>query len=160
MSSAPGTNEKSFVRELRRALDERTAQLPASTTDRLAAARRVALARKKAEPQFVRASVGAPSFAGTGGRGRFAATGGAAPGSTHGPTNGPTNAPRRRSRLARFALAWPLAAMVVGLFAIAYIEDQQRTAELADIDAAMLSDDLPLTAYLDHGFNAYLSRAH
>ncbi|CAG9188733.1 hypothetical protein BVI2075_1310016 [Burkholderia vietnamiensis] len=35
----------------------------------------------------------------------------------------------------------------------------QRTAELADIDAAMLSDDLPLNAYLDHGFNAYLSRA-
>ncbi|CAG9264985.1 hypothetical protein BCEP4_330051 [Burkholderia cepacia] len=24
----------------------------------------------------------------------------------------------------------------------------------------MLSDDLPLNAYLDHGFNAYLSRAH
>ena len=43
---------------------------------------------------------------------------------------------------------------------IAYWEDQQRTAELADIDAAMLSDDLPLNAYLDHGFNAYLSRAH
>ncbi|CAJ2906328.1 transmembrane protein [Burkholderia pseudomallei] len=36
----------------------------------------------------------------------------------------------------------------------------QRTAELADIDAAMLSDDLPLTAYLDHGFNAYLSHTH
>jgi len=34
-------------------------------------------------------------------------------------------------------------------------EDQQRTAELADIDAAMLSDNLPLDAYLDHGFNAY-----
>jgi hypothetical protein len=24
----------------------------------------------------------------------------------------------------------------------------------------MLSDDLPLTAYLDQGFNAYLTRAH
>ena len=68
--------------------------------------------------------------------------------------------PRRRSPLARFALAWPLAALVAGLFAIAYFEDQQRTSELADIDAAMLSDDLPLNAYLDHGFNAYLSRSH
>ncbi|MGA7782472.1 MAG: DUF3619 family protein, partial [Paraburkholderia sp.] len=68
--------------------------------------------------------------------------------------------PRRRSRFGRFALAWPLAALVVSLVAIAYWEDQQRTAELADIDAAMLSDDLPLNAYLDHGFNAYLSRAH
>jgi len=66
------------------------------------------------------------------------------------------------ARLAHAAprLRWPLAALVAGLFAIAYFEDQQRTAELADIDAAMLSDDLPLTAYLDHGFNAYLTRAH
>ena len=40
--------------------------------------------------------------------------------------------------------------------------DSNMTHEalLADIDAAMLSDDLPLNAYLDHGFNAYLSRAH
>ncbi len=50
-------------------------------------------------------------------------------------------------------------ALVISLVGIAYWEDQQRTAELADIDAAMLSDDLPLDAYLDHGFNAYLSRA-
>ena len=53
-----------------------------------------------------------------------------------------------------------VALLVAGLFAIAYFEDQQRNSELADIDAAMLSDDLPLNAYLDHGFNAYLSRSH
>ena len=141
MSSALETNEKSFVRELRRALDESAANLPASATDRLAAARRTALARKKAEPEFVR--VAARSLAGV--PGGFDAT---------------ANAPRRRSKLSRFALAWPLAALIAGIFAIAYVEDQRRTAELADIDAAMLSDDLPLTAYLDHGFNAYLSRSH
>jgi len=151
MSSALETNEKSFVRELRRALDENAASLPASHTDRLAAARRVALARKKAEPQFVR--VAAPSFAAAGVPGGLGA-------SRSLPGSGPGKLPRRRSGLARFAFAWPLAALLVSLFAIAYIEDQQRTAELADIDAAMLSDDLPLTAYLDHGFNAYLSRAH
>jgi len=149
MSSALETNEKSFVRELRRALDESAASLPAAHTDRLAAARRVALARKKAEPQFVRASARSLAAAGVAGAAGAAGGFGAA-----------SDAPRRRSRLARFALAWPLAALVAGLFAIAYVEDQQRTAELADIDAAMLSDDLPLTAYLDHGFNAYLLRAH
>ncbi|WP_158646850.1 DUF3619 family protein, partial [Burkholderia pseudomallei] len=58
------------------------------------------------------------------------------------------------------ARAWPLALLLAGLIGIAYWEDMQRTAELADIDAAMLSDDLPLTAYLDHGFNAYLSHTH
>ncbi|TCG02970.1 hypothetical protein BZM27_51920 [Paraburkholderia steynii] len=51
-------------------------------------------------------------------------------------------------------------ALVIGLAGIAWWEDHQRTAELADIDAAMLSDDLPLNAYLDHGFNAYLTRNH
>ncbi|MHA7166181.1 DUF3619 family protein, partial [Burkholderia pseudomallei] len=66
-----------------------------------------------------------------------------------------------RSSLARrLARAWPLALLLAGLIGIAYWEDMQRTAELADIDAAMLSDDLPLTAYLDHGFNAYLSHTH
>ncbi|MCS0465728.1 DUF3619 family protein, partial [Burkholderia mallei] len=66
-----------------------------------------------------------------------------------------------RSSLARrLARAWPLALLLARLIGIAYWEDMQRTAELADIDAAMLSDDLPLTAYLDHGFNAYLSHTH
>ncbi|WP_028226241.1 DUF3619 family protein [Paraburkholderia ferrariae] len=140
MSSALENKELEFVRELRRALDESAASLPASATDRLATARRSALARKKAEPVLVRV----PSLAAAGLPGTLAAPA----------------APRRRSPLKRLALAWPLAALVAGLFAIAYFEDQQHTAELADIDAAMLSDDLPLTAYLDHGFNAYLSRSH
>jgi hypothetical protein len=142
MSSAPENKELEFVREMRRALDESAAGLPPATTARLAAARKAALARKKAELVFVRA----PALAAAG------------VGSLSGAK---AELPRRRrSPLARLALAWPLAALVAGLFAIAYFEDHQRTAELADIDAAMLSDDLPLTAYLDHGFNAYLSRAH
>jgi hypothetical protein len=140
MSSALENKELEFVRDLRRALDESAASLPASATDRLAAGRRTALARKKVEPVFVRV----PALAAAGVPGGLAAP----------------ELPRRRSRLARLALAWPLAALVAGLFAIAYFEDQQRTAELADIDAAMLSDDLPVAAYLDHGFNAYLSRSH
>ncbi|MGF6956448.1 DUF3619 family protein [Paraburkholderia youngii] len=140
MSSLENT-ELEFARRLRRALDENTASLPPATVDRLAAARRAALARKK--PEAVSAPVFVPAFAGM-------------------PPGLPQRGfePRRRWSLRRFALAWPLAALVVSLIGIAYWEDQQRTAELADIDAAMLSDDLPLNAYLDHGFNAYLSRAH
>ncbi|MFT4068683.1 DUF3619 family protein [Paraburkholderia sp.] len=136
--------EFEFARQVRRALDETTASLAPATVDRLAAARRAALARKK--PETVSAPVFVPALAGV--------------------PAGMTGLPpadletRRRSPLRRFALAWPLAALVVSLIGIAYWEDHQRTAELADIDAAMLSDDLPLNAYLDHGFNAYLSRAH
>ena len=36
-------------------------------------------------------------------------------------------------------------------------EQQRRIAEIAELDAAVLSDELPLSAYLDHGFNAYLA---
>lgn len=135
------TKELEFARQVRRALDENAANIAPATVDRLAAARRAALARKK--PETVSAPVAAPAFAGV--------PSGLAQ---------PELPQRRRSPLRRFALAWPLAALVVSLVGIAYWEDQQRTAELADIDAAMLSDDLPLNAYLDHGFNAYLSRAH
>ncbi|MBC8736212.1 DUF3619 family protein [Paraburkholderia sp. UCT31] len=143
MSSLENT-ELEFARQLRRALDENTASLPPATVDRLAAARRAALARKK--PEAVSAPVFVPAFA-------------AMPAGMAGLPQGGFE-PRRRWPLRRFALAWPLAALVVSLIGIAYWEDHQRTAELADIDAAMLSDDLPLNAYLDHGFNAYLSRAH
>ncbi|AXF14952.1 DUF3619 family protein [Paraburkholderia caledonica] len=141
--SSQETKELEFARQVRRALDENAASIPPATVDRLAAARRAALARKK--PETVSAPVFAPALAGAGMPG----------GLSHGELP-----QRRRSPLRRFALAWPLAALVVSLVGIAYWEDQQRTAELADIDAAMLSDDLPLNAYLDHGFNAYLSRAH
>jgi hypothetical protein len=141
--SSQETKELEFARQVRRALDENAASIPPATVDRLAAARRAALARKK--PETVSAPVFVPALAGAG-----MASG-----------MPPVELPqRRRSPLRRFALAWPLAALVVSLVGIAYWEDQQRTAELADIDAAMLSDDLPLNAYLDHGFNAYLSRAH
>ena len=58
--------------------------------------------------------------------------------------------------LRRFLGAWlrappwsiPLLALVVGLAGVYQYEQEQRIAELADLDAAVLSDDLPLTAYL------------
>jgi hypothetical protein len=37
-------------------------------------------------------------------------------------------------------------------------EQQERISDLAEIDALVLSDELPLSAYLDHGFNAYLAK--
>jgi hypothetical protein len=142
MSTAPETKELEFARQLRRALDENAARIPSATTDRLAAARRAALARKKPEP--VQAPAFAPVFVGAG---------------TLGQLPQPETS-RRLPRLRKLALAWPVLALVIGLAGIAWWEDHQRTAELADIDAAMLSDDLPLNAYLDHGFNAYLTRGN
>lgn len=56
------------------------------------------------------------------------------------------------------AVAAPLLAMVIGLAGVYESEREQRVAELADLDAAVLADELPLTAYTDHGFNAYLAQ--
>ncbi len=142
MSSAPDTKETEFARSIARALDENVARLPASTSERLAAARRLALARKK--PATVEARVFAPVLA---------------------PAGVGMGAPRielpatRLSPWKRVARVWPILALVAGVAVAAYWENMQRASELADIDAAMLSDELPLNAYLDHGFNAYLSRA-
>jgi hypothetical protein len=148
MSSALDTKELEFARQVRRALDENAASIPPATVDRLAAARRAALARKK--PETATAPAFAPVFVtvGAGGAGALGLSGG--------PSD---DAGRRFSALRRFALAWPILALAACLVGIAYWEDHQRTAELADIDAQMINDDLPLNAYLDHGFNAYLSRA-
>ncbi len=142
MSSAPD-KEFEFAGKIVRALDESAAGLPAATLDRLASARRLALARKKPEP------VTAPAFAPV-----LAHAGGSAGFEVSRPAGR-----RRLSPLARLLRVWPVVALVGGIALIAYWENLQRAAELADIDAAMLSDDLPLNAYLDHGFNAYLSRA-
>lgn len=139
MSSAIDTKDREFALAIRRALEESVADLPQPTLERLALARRAALQRKKPEP--AQAFVLVPAMAG-------------APGISLGSERGPAS-----RRPGRFALLWPVLALIVSLSAIAYWEDQQRLAETADIDAAMLSDELPLNAYLDHGFNAYLSHA-
>ena len=144
MSTALDQKEAEFALKVCRALDESITTLPAASLDQLAAARRTAIARKKPEEVAVAAPVFAPALAGAGG-----SSGGFE-----------TMPAPKRGRFSRLALAWPLLALVIGLAGIAYLEDKQRTAELADIDAAMLSDNLPLDAYLDHGFNAYLTRNH
>lgn len=47
-------------------------------------------------------------------------------------------------------------AMAVGLVAINIVQDDDRVMELADLDAALLTDDLPPEAYSDPGFLQYL----
>jgi hypothetical protein len=56
----------------------------------------------------------------------------------------------------RIAAAAPLLALVFGLIAINLIQNDNRAKELAEIDAALLTDDLPPTAYADVGFAQFL----
>ncbi len=129
------TRQVNFAYRLRRALNENLDSLPESTTERLAQARAAALARKKAEaPQ--RAVVRRPALAGNGG-GLFGG---------------------QFSWLGRIGVALPMAVVAAGIFALYQAESQKRIDDVAEIDALVLADELPLNAYLDNGFNAYLAQ--
>lgn len=56
----------------------------------------------------------------------------------------------------RLASVVPLVALVLGLMMIDQFHLNEQIAAAADIDAALLTDDLPPQAYTDPGFSAYL----
>lgn len=142
MTSNIDLQERRFARRVRMALDQSTEDLDQATLARLAAARHAALARKKPEP-LARPVLGL-SFAG-GPAGRHSA---------HQTLPSARRGARQRWRWITALLA--LAALLAG---VSHIENEQRIAELTRLDAQMLSDALPPEAYLDHGFNVYLSRS-
>jgi hypothetical protein len=53
----------------------------------------------------------------------------------------------------------PLAALVVGLMAIEQWAARENVLDAAELDARLLADDLPPTAYSDPGFAEYLRSA-
>jgi len=53
----------------------------------------------------------------------------------------------------------PMAVLSLGLVAINQWRESQVAAEIEEIDAAVLTGDLPLDAYLDKGFDAWLKRS-
>jgi hypothetical protein len=125
------TDDINLAYAVRRALNQQLDTMPDATTSRLAAARAAALARKKADaPKQVQVA-----------RRPWLNVGALFSG------NG----------LGRIAVAVPLFALVAGLAGVYQHEQKQHIADLAELDAAVLSDELPLTAYLDDGFNAYLA---
>lgn len=52
-----------------------------------------------------------------------------------------------------------LSALVAVLVGIAYWQSNGATNELAEIDTRLLTDDLPINAYLDKGFDSWLKRS-
>lgn len=59
----------------------------------------------------------------------------------------------------RLVAAVPLLALVLGLIAINVIQNDNRANEIAEIDSALLTDDLPPMAYADDGFAHFLKQA-
>jgi hypothetical protein len=54
------------------------------------------------------------------------------------------------------ATAVPALLLVLGVFLVDAVQQEQSVEEIAEIDSALLTDDLPLVAYADHGFGVYI----
>jgi len=52
----------------------------------------------------------------------------------------------------------PLAVLLIGLAAAYIWQQNQRIAQIEEIDAQLLTDDLPIDAYLDRGFQNWLKK--
>jgi hypothetical protein len=62
-----------------------------------------------------------------------------------------------RSWWNRIASVLPLLILAAGLVLIHTVQTERRASELAEVDAALLTDDLPPAAYADPGFVQYLN---
>lgn len=129
LSPARAALEEEFGRQVAVRLTAGSVELPHATSERLRAARVQALAQRKLAPQLRTAPVVVRS-------GRSAALGG--------------------GWWTRIGSVVPLVALVAGLVAISVMQDDNRTDELAAVDSALLTDDLPPAAYTDPGFAQFV----
>jgi len=75
------------------------------------------------------------------------------------PNGGPAlvmHGPRSTPWWLRLASVLPLCALVAGLLLIQESNTRAQISAAAEVDAALLSDDLPPTAYADPGFGEFL----
>ncbi|HZY18302.1 MAG TPA: DUF3619 family protein [Ramlibacter sp.] len=125
-----------FGRRLAARLDAGSSELPRDITERLRAARAQAVARRKvADLQTAptrQVNVGADGQASLG-------TGG-----------------EHLNLWQRIASALPLIVLAAGLVTIHVVQNDRRAKEVAEVDAALLTDDLPPSAYADPGFVQFL----
>ena len=103
-------------------------QLNATTAQKLRAAREAALSRQRPEPTPVLAWADSAFGNGSGWAGVSA------------------------------RVLLPALALVVAAFGIYRWQESQRLAEVVEIDSQLLTDDLPIDAYLDRGFQNWLKR--
>lgn len=140
-------NEYQIAQLARQALDESAEHLPWRVTHRLASAREAALARMPA-----------PSTAASTPR-AFAAAGHAILVAASGHSRlsgGGGHDSRRRFGLRVVAVLAPILVVAAGLWGISEWDSRQRADDIADVDAAVLVDDMPISAYADRGFGVFL----
>ena len=121
-----------FGRRIAARLDASAAEIPYGIAERLRAARVQAVARRKAAGLRTATTVvgGGAATLGLGDEGQ--------------------------SLWNRIASVLPLIALVAGLILIHGVQNERRAHEVAEVDAALLTDDLPPSAYADPGFIQFL----
>jgi hypothetical protein len=122
-----------FGKSVAARLSEATDQLPHDISERLRFARMQALSKH----QVVQVQV-APAMSISGGVASLQLGGG------------------DNSFWVRIASILPLLALIAGLMTIAVISEDDRTNDIAKIDAELLTDELPPDAYTDPGFAQFL----
>jgi hypothetical protein len=127
--------QERFGRAVGRRLSAGTAELPYHVTERLRAARVQALAKRKIEAV-------APTVVANGGSTAALGFGGGF------------------SLWRQIASVLPLVVLVGGLVVIHSVQNDQRATEVAEVDAQLLTDDLPPEAYADPGFVQFLKSGH
>ena len=125
------TDERDFAKKITTYLDRGAADVKAGTAYRLQLARQAALARL-ADPQREARSQLELAGAGSG-------------------TAGGTSGMRLGTRVGLGVLL-----LVVAMFGYQQWQAYQQLGDIADTDAAILSSDLPIDAYLDRGFQNWL----
>jgi len=113
------------------ALDRGVESLDAGTRDRLAAARRFALSRYREQPEAVWGLAWA--------------------------INAVSLRGAQRQHGTRYLLA--ACAFALAISGFAYWQTTVPGNDFAEIDVNLLTDDLPINAYLDNGFDSWLKRS-
>jgi hypothetical protein len=116
-----------------RQLNEHAIDLPHDISERLRAARMQAIALRKPEPSRLLVTQLAPVIG-----------------------TGSGKLDEGLNLWSRLASALPLIALLFGLASIHVIQNDFRANEIAQIDAELLTDDLPPNAYTDPGFLIFL----
>lgn len=134
-----------FARKLTAHLTQGDEHLPYVVTERLRAARMQALAQRKRAPLGVRAVQMAPANVVMGQFNGTAVLGGSAPSHDNTPL-----------WVRRLLTALPLVGLACALAFIGADHDSRITVDVADVDAALLTNELPPAVFTDPGFQQYL----
>ena len=131
----PTDYEDRIGRNVAARLSEANDDLPHDITERLKAARMQALAKRK----VVRLSTASAINANGGGSATLSVGDG------------------DKNVWTRFGVWLPFVLLVVGLIVIPMIQEHHYAYEIAEVDSALLADELPPAAYTDQGFIHFMN---